>query len=97
MLATEEDLKKRLADIDKQCNNPDDSCVSTEELKCMEEAIKLEIELRSLGVNYLSCHYRHQNGNCAAIGGFCTSNCSGEAFKLCQRYRKEYIEVTHKK
>ena len=25
------------------------------------------------GINCLDCHYRHENGNCTAVGGFCTS------------------------
>lgn len=96
MLATEENLHKGLSEIDEQYNNLDISGTSVKELKALEETIKEELTLRSAGVDYLHCHYRHQNGNCAAIGGFCTSNCSGEAFKFCQKYRKEYIEVTHK-
>lgn len=28
---------------------------------------------KSSGINCLECHYRHENGNCTAVGGFCTS------------------------
>ena len=39
-----------------------------------EECFTPEEEPEKIGINCLKCHYRHpDNGNCTAVGGFCTS------------------------
>lgn len=63
-------------------------------LKTLQVQITTEFRLRNAGMDYKKCFYRHENGNCAAIGGMCTANGYGEAMKRCQQYRETYILTT---
>ena len=91
MLATDDELYRCLQEVDENIHI---SGVQAAEMTDLKKLIETEILLRKEGVTYKNCFYRNkENGNCAVIGGFCTANCSGRAFELCQRNRMNYVEA----
>mgnify|MGYP003292447422 CR=1 FL=1 len=86
-------LYKILNEADDELKDMHISGYKADYLSAILKQVNLEIKLRSFDMSYQKCHYRHENGNCAAIGGFCTSNGQGNALDLCQKARKTYIET----
>lgn len=68
-----------------------------EYLRTIQLQITTEFELRNAHMGYKHCYYRHENGECAAIGRQCESNGYGDTLKRCQQYRETYIRTTRKK
>lgn len=60
-------------------------------LSALKKQIDTELLLRKNSVSYEKCIYRHENGNCQAIGGFCSSNSYGGCLDLCQLNRIKTI------
>lgn len=85
-----------LNEIDDRFKDIHISGYETEYLLDLQTKITTEIKLRNLGIPYQKCYYRHENGNCAAIGGFCPSNGFGNSLSLCQKNRLTYICETQK-
>lgn len=67
------------------------SAYESEYLSALKKQIDTELFLRKNSVSYEKCIYRHENGNCQAIGGFCSSNGYGDSLDLCQLNRIKTI------
>ena len=80
-----------LNEIDERLSDFHISGYEADNLSKLKRQTDTEIVLRRNSLSYKKCIYRHENGNCQAIGGFCSSNGYGDSLDLCQLNRIKII------
>ena len=84
-------LYSLLKEIDERLSDFHISGYETDYLLKLKRQSDTEIFLRKNSLSYEKCFYRHENGNCQAIGGFCLSNGYDKGLDLCQENRKKLL------
>lgn len=96
MLASNSELMNRLTKVNKQYSKVNISDYEKDYLKDVQEQIDKELMVRDNGLSYLSCPY-NDKGVCTKLGTKCVTNTDGEAFKLCLRYRSDFVNIKYRR